>query len=78
MRQKELRLVTTFHTTADALACERACKEQGFSGRIIPGPRQLSAGCGRAWSCEPGKEEEFAEFLKEHGVEFDEMATILF
>ena len=78
MRQKQLRLITTFNTTADALACQKACKAQGFSGRIIPVPRQLSAGCGLAWSCEPELEGEFAGFLKEHQVEFDEMAVILF
>lgn len=50
MRAKELRLVVTFHTTVEAMAAERFCKEQGISGRLIPVPRQLSAGCGLAWS----------------------------
>lgn len=50
MRTKELRLVITFHTTAEAMAAERFFKEQGISGRLIPVPRQLSAGCGLAWS----------------------------
>lgn len=50
MRKKELRLVITFHTTAEAMAAERFCKEQGIPGRLIPVPRQLSAGCGLAWS----------------------------
>ena len=27
MRKKELKLVVTFHTTADAMAMEKACKE---------------------------------------------------
>ena len=30
MRKKELKLVVTFHTTADAMAMEKACKENGF------------------------------------------------
>lgn len=50
MRKKELRLVITFHTTAEAMAAERFCKEQGIPGRLIPVPRQISAGCGLAWS----------------------------
>lgn len=50
MRKKELRLVITFHTTAEAMAAERFCKEQGMPGRLIPVPRQISAGCGLAWS----------------------------
>ena len=35
MRKKELKLVITFHTTADAMAMEKACKEHGAAGRLI-------------------------------------------
>lgn len=49
MRKKELKLVITFHTTADAMAMEKACKEQAAPGRLIPVPRSISAGCGLAW-----------------------------
>lgn len=49
MRKKELRLVVTFHTTADAMAMEKACREQNAPGRLIPVPRTISAGCGLAW-----------------------------
>ena len=48
MRQKEWKLIITFHTTSDAIAFEKACKETGRSGRMIPVPRELSAGCGLA------------------------------
>lgn len=49
MRKKELKLVVTFYTTADAMAMEKACKEQKAPGRLIPVPRAISAGCGLAW-----------------------------
>ena len=49
MRQKEWKLVITFHTTADAIAFEKACKSNGKPGRMIPVPREISAGCGLAW-----------------------------
>lgn len=49
MRKKELKLVVTFHTTADAMAMEQTCKAQGIPGRLIPVPRSISAGCGLAW-----------------------------
>lgn len=49
MRAKELKLVITFHTTADAMAMEKACKEQNAPGRLIPVPRSISAGCGLSW-----------------------------
>ena len=63
MRTKELRLVITFHTTAEAMAAERFCKEQGISGRLIPVPRQLSAGCGLAWSAPAQESERLKEQL---------------
>lgn len=49
MRKKELRLVITFHTTTDAMAMEKACKQAEAPGRLIPVPREISAGCGLAW-----------------------------
>ena len=49
MRKKELKLVVTFHTTADAMAMEKTCKEHEVNGRLIPVPRAISAGCGLAW-----------------------------
>ena len=53
MRKKEPTLIITFHTTADAIALEKACKEAGRPGRMIPVPRELSAGCGLAWRIPP-------------------------
>ena len=50
MRKKELKLVVTFHTTADAMAMEKACKAEEVPGRLIPVPRVISAGCGLAWA----------------------------
>ena len=44
-----MKLVVTFHTTADAMAMEKACKEHGVPGRIIPVPRAISAGCGTTY-----------------------------
>ena len=48
MRKKELKLVVTFHTTADAMAMEKACRELDVPGRLIPVPGEISAGCGLA------------------------------
>ena len=78
MREKKLRLITTFHTTADAIACEKACMTENIQGRMIPVPRQLSAGCGLAWCSEPGTGEELSEFLKAKNIEFEEMSEIMF
>jgi hypothetical protein len=50
MKQKTPRVVVTFHTTAEAMATERACRDGGLEGKLISAPRSLSADCGIAWS----------------------------
>ncbi|MEA4964829.1 MAG: DUF3343 domain-containing protein [Oscillospiraceae bacterium] len=45
-------MVLTFQTTTAALAMEALCARQGLSGRLIPVPVAVTAGCGMAW-CAP-------------------------
>ena len=52
MRQKREYRIFTFHTTAAAMEMEAFCRDSGIPGRLIPVPRQLSAGCGIAWRME--------------------------
>lgn len=73
MRQKELKLVVTFHTTADAMAMEKACKENSVPGRIIPVPRAISAGCGLAWCAELTDREAVANMMKQAGIQEEDM-----
>ena len=73
MRKKELKLVVTFHTTADAMAMEKACKEHHVPGRIIPVPRVISAGCGLAWCAGVEDREQIAVMMKETGIEEENM-----
>ncbi|WP_346664220.1 DUF3343 domain-containing protein [uncultured Merdimonas sp.] len=73
MRKKELKLVITFHTTADAMAMEKVCKEQNVPGRIIPVPRAISAGCGLSWCARLEEREEIAAAMKEAGIEEEAM-----
>ena len=73
MRKKELKLVVTFHTTADAMAMEKACKEHGVPGRIIPVPRVISAGCGLAWCAELNEKEQIADIMKQVGIQEEDM-----
>lgn len=50
MREKQLRLVVAFHTTTAAMSLERYCNAHQIPGRLIPIPREITAGCGLAWS----------------------------
>ena len=53
MRKKKPTLVITFENTTQAMAAEKFCTESGLPGRIIPVPREITAGCGLAWKARP-------------------------
>ena len=57
LRAKKPALIVTFDTTTAAMAMERFCAEQGLPGRLIPVPREITAGCGLAWMAPPEEEE---------------------
>lgn len=69
MRKKTLKLIVTFHTTADAMAMEKACKEHKVSGRLIPVPRTISAGCGLSWCAGLDELEQIKAVMKTVGIE---------
>ena len=73
MKKKELKLVVTFHTTADAMAMEKVCKEREVPGRIIPVPRAISAGCGLAWCAALPDREGIVSVMRAVGIEEEEI-----
>lgn len=77
MRKKELKLVVTFHTTADAMAMEKACKAQNAEGRLIPVPREISAGCGLAWCAPLTCREALKKVMDSVGIEEEEMHEVM-
>ena len=44
MREKHPRLVVAFHTTTAAMAFEAYCGAHQVPGRLIPVPREITAG----------------------------------
>lgn len=69
MREKTLKLIVTFHTTTAAMAMEKACMESGTPGRLIPVPREITAGCGMSWSTIPEARAQVEETTKKYGIE---------
>ena len=69
MRQKQPRLILSFHTTAEAMATEAACRRLGLEGRLISVPRSITSDCGLAWSAPSELENRLREALAERGVE---------
>ena len=68
MRTRERRLIVAFYTTHDAMAFEDYCLSRGASGRLIPLPREISAGCGLAWSAPSGDMAGLAALLRSAGI----------
>lgn len=77
MRKKERKLVITFHTTADAMAMEKACLELGVPGRLIPVPRAISAGCGMAWCAPLSERGKLTEVMRDKGIEQEDLHECL-
>ena len=71
MRLKQLRLIITFHTTTAAMGMEIACSRAGLPGRLIPVPREITAGCGMAWSAPPEARDRLETFVKQENITTD-------
>lgn len=69
MRQRQLRLVVTFHTTAAAVATEALCRRLGLAGKLISVPRSLTSDCGMAWSAPPELRQTLEARLAEAAIE---------
>lgn len=77
MKAKKETLVITFHTTAAALKMEREAKDAGLPGRLIPVPREISAGCGLAWATEPENGPEFQALVERTGIACGESRVLV-
>lgn len=76
MRQRKEFLVITFSETADAMAAEKMFLEKQIPGRIIPIPRQLSAGCGLSWKTELSCRSQAKETLEAAKIHWEEMEPV--
>lgn len=53
MRIRKTYIVLSFRTTLEAMEWEKQCLANNVPGRLIPLPREISAGCGLAWRMLP-------------------------
>ena len=70
MRVKTPALVISFANVTEALAVERYCQANGLPGRIIPIPREITAGCGLAWKAAPEDRETLVDALDKAGLTY--------
>lgn len=76
IRKKQPWLVVTFPTTAAAFQLEAAARARGFSGRLIPVPREITAGCGLAWREEPAREGELCALLTRENIAHETVCVL--
>lgn len=67
-REKTMKVVFAFPTTTMAMKMEAAAKAKEAPGRLIPVPRQISAGCGMAW-CAPVCGQSFSGAADRYGTD---------
>ena len=72
MREKKPALILTFSTTTEAMAMEQFCAQGQLPGRLIPVPREISAGCGLAWKAPVEEKERLLQAMEEAGLRLQE------
>ena len=77
MRKREPALVITFDTTAAAMEAECRCQALGLPGRIIPVPREITAGCGLAWKAPPETEARLSAAFEAEGLAWSAMEVLM-
>lgn len=74
MRVKRPYIVLSFQSTLRAMEWEKQCLAAQVPGRLIPLPREISAGCGLAWRMLP---EDWAQWQpKLDGTRFDAVCQV--
>ena len=63
--------VMLFHSTHQAIWCDRTLKKVQIEHKLIPTPRQFSSDCSYAVRYPAGEEPRVFESLKATGVEWD-------
>lgn len=76
MREKKQALIITFSTTTDAMGMEKYCINHQLPGRLIPVPREITAGCGLAWKTAPEEKARFTEEMSNAGLQWAAMHLV--
>ena len=76
-RVKSEKVIVTFPTTTQAMKMEKAARACGAPGRLIPVPREISAGCGMAWSAPVEARGQLESLLETTGIELEDIYEFL-
>lgn len=76
MRLKKPTLIITFVNTTEAMAVEKFCTARQLPGRLIPVPREITAGCGLAWKAPPEEQPRLHNALHAAGLTWEAMQVL--
>ena len=76
MLKKKPALIITFATTTQAMAMESFCTRENLPGRLIPVPREITAGCGLSWKAQPEARDKLLEAMTRAGMKWAECHII--
>lgn len=68
IREKTMKIIAAFPTTTDAMRMQMAADAAELTGRLIPVPEQISAGCGIAWCSDVELRSKVEFVIKENGI----------
>lgn len=77
MRERTRKVVFSFASTVEAMHMEACCLQEGCMGRLIPVPRQITAGCGLAWSAPWEAKKQLEQMIFKHGIEIEGMYDLM-
>ena len=77
MLPKEKRIVITFKNTVEVMRMEETARRLHLSGRIIPIPGSVSAGCGLCFMARPEDEALLTDVMRENGISWERIVPIM-
>ena len=77
MRQRKETWILTFAGTTQAMQMEQYARAHGLPGRMIPIPREITAGCGLSWKAAPEEGKEILAALQTAGLAYEAEYRVL-
>ncbi len=68
--------MVAFASTAHAMRVEAFCAASGIPGRLIPIPREITAGCGLAFKTLPEEETRLRQAFAAEGIAYEGMHIV--
>jgi hypothetical protein len=59
------------------MTMEKQCNANGIPGRLIPVPREITAGCGLAWRMLPEDYRQYEKRMQTIGISFERSVQLM-